>query len=215
MQILIGLFIGLLGLAICFFGLRFWFILLPAFGAVVGFFVGAGIMQEIFGQGFLSTAVSWIVGLVVALAFAALSYFVWYAGAIIAAGAVGASLFTGVLHAIINQPWGVVHFTVAAVGAIVFALGALLLNLPVYIVIVNSALGGASLAIAGLLVLLGNIMVEELATGVSVAVVDESRLSFLWFIVWIVLAVAGIFFQLRSTDEVRLPEEKWVPARAA
>lgn len=214
MQILIGLIIGLLGLAICFFGLRFWFILLPAFGAIVGFFVGAGIMQEIFGQGFLSTAVSWIVGLVVALAFAALSYFVWYAGAIIAAGAVGASLFTGVLHWIINEPWGIVHFIVAAIGAVIFALGALLLNLPIYIVIVNSALGGASLAIAGLLTMLGNIAVEELSTGVSVAVVDESRLSFLWFIVWIVLAVAGIFFQLRSIAETRLPEEKWVPARA-
>ena len=215
MQILIGLIIGLLGLAICFFGLRFWFILLPAFGAVVGFFVGAGVMQEIFGQGFLSTAVSWIVGLVVALVFAALSYFVWYAGAIIAAGAVGASLFSGVLHAIINQPWGAVHFIVAAVGAVIFALGALLLNLPVYIVIINSALGGASLAIAGLLTLLGNIAVEELSTGVSVAVVDEGRLSVLWFIVWIVLAIAGIFYQLRSVAEVRLPEQKWVPARAA
>ena len=215
MQILIGLIIGLLGLAICFFGLRFWFILLPAFGAVVGFFVGAGIMQEIFGQGFLSTAVSWIVGLVVALVFAALSYFVWYAGAIIAAGAVGASLFSGVLHAIINQPWGAIHFIVAAIGAVIFALGALLLNLPIYIVIVNSALGGASLAIAGLLTLMGNIAVEELSTGVSVAVVDEGRLSFLWFIVWIVLAIAGIFYQLRSIAEVRLPEEKWVPARAA
>lgn len=215
MQILIGLIIGVLGLAICFFGLRFWFILLPAFGAVVGFFVGAGVMQEIFGQGFLSTAVSWIVGLVVALVFAALSYFVWYAGAIIAAGAVGASLFTGVLHAIINQPWGAVHFIVAAIGAVIFALGALLLNLPIYIVIVNSALGGASLAIAGLLVLLGNVAVDELSTGVSVAVVDEGRLSFLWFIVWIVLAIAGIFYQLRSIAEVRLPEQKWVPARAA
>lgn len=215
MQILIGLIIGVLGLAICFFGLRFWFILLPAFGAIVGFFVGAGVMQEIFGQGFLSTAVSWIVGLVVALIFAALSYFVWYAGAIIAAGAVGASLFTGVLHAIINQPWGAVHFIVAAIGAIIFALGALLLNLPIYIVIVNSALGGASLAIAGLLVLLGNIAVEELSTGVSVAVVDEGRLSVLWFIVWIVLAIAGIFYQLRSMAEVQLPEQKWVPARAA
>ncbi len=215
MQILIGLIIGVLGLAICFFGLRFWFILLPAFGAIIGFFVGAGVMQEIFGQGFLSTAVSWIVGLVVALVFAALSYFVWYAGAIIAAGAVGASLFTGVLQAIINQPWGAVHFIVAAIGAVIFALGALLLNLPIYIVIVNSALGGASLAIAGLLVLLGNVAVDELSTGVSVAVVDEGRLSFLWFIVWIVLAIAGIFYQLRSIAEVRLPEEKWVPARAA
>ena len=31
----------------------------------------------------------------------------------------------------------------------------------------------------------------------------------------LVLAGAGIYYQLRSVDEIRLPEEKWVPARAA
>ena len=218
MQIIIGLIIGLLGLAICFFGLRFWFILLPAFGAIVGFFVGAGVMQEVFGQGFLSTAVSWIVGLVVALVFAALSYFVWYAGAIIAAGAVGASLFTGVLQAIINEPWGIVHFIVALAGAVIFGLGALLLNLPIYIVIVNSALAGASLTIAGLLTILGPIEITELANGATVAVINESRLgnaSWLWTLAWLALVILGVIYQLRSVAEITLPEEKWVPARAA
>jgi hypothetical protein len=216
-QLLIGLVIGLLGLVICFFGLRFWFILLPIFGAIVGFFVGAGVMQELFGTGFLATGTSWIVGIVAAIAFAVLSYFVWYAGAIIAAGAVGASLFTGILHAIINEPWGIIHFAVAILGAVIFALGALLLALPVYIVVVSSALGGASLSITGLLVLLGTITIEELSTGVGYAMVDETNegLSWLWFVAWIVLAMAGIFYQLRSVTDVQLPEEKWVPAKAA
>ena len=218
MEILIGIILALIGLAVCFFGLRFWFILLPVFGAMTGFFVGARVMQDFFGTGFLSTATSWIVGIVVAVVFALLSYFVWYAGAIIMAGAVGASLFSGILHALFTNPWGGVLFIVALIGAIIFAVGALMLNLPIYIVIVNSALGGASLAIAGLLTIFGTIEVLELANGATLAVVNETKLgsaSWLWVLAWIVLAVAGIFYQLRSVDEIRLPEEKWVPARAA
>src|SRR5215211_8159561 len=97
---LVGIVLALIGLAICFLGLRFWFILLPVFGGVTGFLVGARVMQDIFGTGFLSTTVSWIVGIVVAVVFALLSWYVWYAGAIIMAGAVGASLFSGILHAL-------------------------------------------------------------------------------------------------------------------
>src|SRR5215208_6803868 len=100
MEILVGIVLALIGLAICLLGLRFWFILLPVFGGVTGFFVGARVMQDVFGTGFLSTATSWIVGIIMAIVLALLSYFIWYAGAIIMAGAVGASLFSGVLHAL-------------------------------------------------------------------------------------------------------------------
>jgi hypothetical protein len=218
MAILVGIILALIGLAVCFFGLRFWFILLPVFGAITGFFVGARVMQDIFGTGFLATTTSWIVGIIVAVVFALLSYFVWYAGAIVMAGAVGASLFSGILHALFTNPWGVVLFIVALIGALVFAVGALMLNLPIYIVIINSALAGASLAVAGLLTIFGTIEVLELANGATLAVVNETKLgsaSWLWVLAWIVLAAAGVYYQLRSVNEIRLPEERWVPARAA
>jgi hypothetical protein len=217
MEILIGIVIGLIGLAVCFFGLRFWFILLPVFGAVIGFYIGARLIQDIFGTGFLSTATSWIVGIILGIGFALLSWFIWYAGAIIMAGAVGASLFSGILHAIFTNPWGWVAFIVALLGAILFAVGALMLNLPIYIIIVNSALGGAALAIAGVLTMLGTITTGELANGAAVAVVDEARYQgagWLWVLLWIILAILGIFYQLRSIAEARLPEEKWVQAKA-
>ena len=76
------------------------------------------------------------------------------------AGAVGASLFSGLLHALFTNPWGWVLFIVALIGAIIFAVGALILNLPIYIIIVNSALTGAALAIAGLLTIFGTIEVD-------------------------------------------------------
>jgi hypothetical protein len=218
MAILIGILLVLIGLAVGFFGLRFWFILLPIFGAVTGFFIGARAVQDLFGQGFLATTTSWIVGIVLAIGLALLSWFIWYAGAIIMAAAVGASIFTGVLHALFTNPWGVTLFIVALVGAIIFAAIALWLNLPIYIVIVNSALGGASLAVAGVLTLMGTITVSELANGATVAVVDESRFQsagWLWVLLWIIVAVAGIFFQLQSVAAARLPEERWVPAQAS
>lgn len=218
MEIIIGILLILIGIAVALFGLRFWFILLPIFGAVTGFYLGARVIQDLFGTGFLSTATSWIVGIVLAIGFALLSWFVWYAGAIIMAGAVGASLFSGIMHALFTHPWGWTLFIVALIGAIIFAAIALILNLPIYIVIVNSALGGASLAIAGLLTLMGRITTTELANGATVAVIDESRFQgagWLWVLLWLVVAVVGIFFQLQSIASVRLPEERWVPAQAA
>ena len=217
-QFLVGIILALIGLAVCFLGLRFWFILLPVFGAITGFFVGARVMQDIFGTGFLATTTSWIVGIIMAIVLALLSYFIWYAGAIIMAGAVGASLFSGLLHALFTNPWGWVLFIVALIGAIIFAVGALILNLPIYIIIVNSALIGAALAVAGLLTIFGTIEVTELANGAALAVVNETKLgnaSWLWVVAWIVLAAVGMYYQLRGVAETQLPEEKWVPAKAA
>lgn len=217
-QVIIGLILLVVGLVACFLGLRFWFILLPIFGAVIGFFIGARAIQSIFGEpGFLATTTSWIVGILLAIGFALLSWFIWYAGVIIEAGAAGALLASGLLHLIVSDPWGWVLFIISLIVAIIFAVGALVLNLPIYIVIVNSALFGASLIISGILTMLGTIMITELANGSTVAVVDETRTgaSWLWLIAWIVLAIAGIFYQLRSVAEVTLPEEKWIPARAA
>jgi hypothetical protein len=217
-QFVIGILLLLIGLAVAFFGLRFWFVLLPIFGAVAGFWIGARAIQELFGQGFLATATSWIVGILLAIGLALLSWFIWYAGAIIMAGAVGASLASGIVHALFTNPWGWVLFIIALLGAILFAVIALALNLPLYIVIVNSALGGASLAVAGLLTVMGTITVTELANGATLAVVDESRFQgagWLWVLLWIIVAIAGLFFQLQSMAAVRLPDERWVPAQAA
>ena len=216
--VIVGIIIGLLGLVVCFFGLRFWFYLLPVFGFIIGFFIGSKALQEWFGQGFLATTTSWIVGLVLGVIFALLSWFVWYAGAIIQAGAVGAMLGSGLIGAISNSAPGFIFFVFALVGAIIFAVGALVLNLPIYIVIVNSALGGAALAVAGLLALLGRVTTGELSNGATVAIVDEpgaESIGWIWVLLYIVLAIAGIWYQIRSMTEVVLPEEKWVPARAA
>jgi hypothetical protein len=69
-----GLLVLSLGAALAFAGYRFFLGLLPVLGFLFGFGFGAQMMQALFGQGFLATATSWVVGLLSAVAFAAFSY---------------------------------------------------------------------------------------------------------------------------------------------
>ena len=64
----------LVGLIIAFNGYRLFLVLLPIWGFFFGFGLGAQTIQALFGGGFLATTTSWVVGFVVALVFAVLSY---------------------------------------------------------------------------------------------------------------------------------------------
>src|SRR5699024_10012791 len=95
MDILIGLFLIVFGIAIAFIGIQVFFTILPIVGFVAGFFSGAIAVESIFGDGFLSTVTGWIVGAVVGIAFAFIAWYWWYAGVLLAAGSAGSLVATG------------------------------------------------------------------------------------------------------------------------
>ena len=205
---LLGLVAILLGLAVCFLGLRLWFIMLPIWGFVAGFFIGAGAFTAIFGDGFLSTATSWVVGFFFGLIFAVLSYLIWYVGAIIAAGSLGALLGSGLMAAFdVDNDW--IVFIAAATGAILVALFALITALPVFVVAISTAAAGATAVIAGVMLVFDQIDNEQLERGATWAMIDD---SWFWLIVWAVLAAIGIGFQLRPVEQMVLPEDRWTRA---
>lgn len=212
MDILAGIVLLVVGLVVTFAGLRVFLFALPIIGFVIGFFVGSIALQSLFGDGFLATVASWIPGIILGVVFAAISYFWWYAGALISAGAVGASIGAGIVSAVSGASDGFVYFLLGAAGFVIFFVGALMLNLPVYIVIVNTALAGSLAAIAGALLLIDQVNVSELDRGATVAFIQE---GWLWVVLWVVLAAAGIFAQLAARDSVALPDERWAPASAA
>jgi hypothetical protein len=217
-QLLVGIGLALIGIFVAFFGLRFWYLLLPLFGAVVGFFIGARLVQELLGTGFLSTVASWVVGIVFGVLFALVSWYVWYLGVILIAGALGAMLASGLLHALFAHPWGWVLVLVTVIGAVIFAGLAVMMHAPSYIIIVASAFAGAALAVAGVMTLLGMLTVGELANGVGIAVIDEAKsqdASWVWILGWLVLGAIGVAFQLQRIAEARLPDERWVRAQSA
>ena len=76
--LLVGIVAIAIGAAMMLLGYRLALILLPIWGFFAGFIFGAQVLQEFFGDGFLATTASWVVGVVVGLLFAVLSYLFWY-----------------------------------------------------------------------------------------------------------------------------------------
>jgi hypothetical protein len=205
-DILIGVLALVIGAAACFFGLRLWFALLPIWGFVAGFFLGATAVTAIFGDGFLSTVTGWVVGAVVGIGFGLLSYFIWYVGAIIAAASVGALAGSGLMRAFdVNTDWVIV--IVAAIGAVLFAIAALLLALPVYLVVAETAAAGAVAVVTGVMLIFNSIDLDDLDYGAAWAMISD---SWFWVLCWAVLMVVGIFFQLNAMARAVLPEDRWM-----
>lgn len=94
----------------------------------------------------------------------------------------------------LNNP-GFLSVTVGIIFAVVFALLILLLNLPKFLIMAFTALGGAVAVLAGLLIMLGQVHVVGLQYGVAVALV---KASWFWSIVAIVLAIGGFLAQWRT-----------------
>jgi hypothetical protein len=209
-DVLIGLLVIALGAAVAFLGLRLWFILLPVWGFFAGFFIGASAVTGLFGDGFLSTVSSWVVGIIVGIGLAILAYLLWYAGVIIAAGSVGALIGSGFMQAIgVDSGWAT--FIVAAIVAAVFAVGAFILALPIYIVIVESAAAGAAAIVTGVMLLFNRVDVEDLQRGPAWSFIQD---SWFWILAWAVIAAVGIYYQLMEIARARLPEERWIRAQS-
>jgi hypothetical protein len=91
----------------------------------------------------------------------------------------------------------------AVVVGLVVAAGAafvtMVLRAPKYLVIALSAFGGSAAIIAGVLVIIGTVTVGELEFGIVGAALREISSNIVWAIVWAVVGVAGLAYQVRST----------------
>ena len=207
MDILIGILAVIVGAALVVAGLRYFFLLLPIWGFVAGLIVGAALITAVFGDGFLSTTLGIVVGLVFGVLFALISYFYWYFTVILAAAAAGSVLGASILGAIgVDSSWLI--FIIGLAFGVLFAIGAMFLNLPVYLVIVNTALAGAALVIGGVLMVFDQFDREELGTGDLWRKIDDHW--YLWLI-WIAIGVVGMMIQMTARAIVTLPEERWQP----
>ena len=194
MQLLMAILAVVIGLAFCFGGWRFFLLLLPIWGFVVGFGLGTEAMRALFGDGTFATVTSWIVGFVIAVAFAMLSYLYYYAAIAILAGAVGYVIGASA-WGIIGNEQGVIAFVIGLVVGVVFAIGVLALNVPRYLIIVLTGLGGAATVVAGWFLLIGKVPADNVTWWQVGKLISES-----WFylIVWGLIAAAGIVAQMRA-----------------
>ena len=198
--IIVGLVALLVGLGLCFAGIKYFLLLLPVWGAVVGFVAGSNLWYAISPtDGFLATTIAIVIGVVVAIAFAALSYLYYYVAVIIAGGALGYLLGIGLMGLI--GLTGILAWIVGLIVAVVFAGFFLRTAMPIWLAIWATAIGGASAIVTGLAVLIGHVKVGDLNYGFLKALWEAPDVGIIWIIVGVVLAVAGFFAQTKMLGE--------------
>ena len=119
----------LFGLVVCFAGYRLFLILLPIWGFFFGFGLGAQSIQALFGDAFLATITSWVVGFIVAAVFAMLAYLFYIFAVALISFSLGYAATVGVLTAIGMPLWGLHRLALAVVVGVVLALVVLRFNI--------------------------------------------------------------------------------------
>jgi len=195
-----SLLITLMGLGLCFAGYRFFTILLPIWGFVAGFQFGATIFTNLFGQGFLSTIISWVSGLLIAITAAALAYLFYEAAVILLAALVGYELGVGIMTWIGFQP-GVIPFLVGLVFALGIGALAVFLRFPKLLIIILTAFAGAGAILAGFFLAFGRISLDSLRFGEVGAILRD---SWLWGLLYLAIAAVGFAFQWQTTQNFLL-----------
>jgi len=185
----------LLGTVICFGGYRLFLFLLPLWGFFFGFGLGAETMQALFGQGFLSTVTSWVVGFVVAVVFALLSYLFYAVGVALLAGSLGYALGAGFMY-LIGVDWGWLVWLVGIVVGVVAVIVTFYFNIQKYVIIAATAIGGAAVIVGTLMFgFVGMTLASFFENPIRNALEDRP----LWTIIFLILAAVGVVWQIMTT----------------
>lgn len=191
-DVVMGVLALLIGLLLCFRGRGAMRVLLALWGAFVGFGLGASLVAGLTEHGYLATAAGWLAAIVLALVFAVLAYLFFAVAVVLAFASMGFVLGQTLAIALgAGQGWLITSVGVAV--GVLLAVLAVVTNLPELVLIVISAFAGASVAVAGLMLLLDVFSLDNPATA-QIPIVEQPA----WYVGQLVLAVFGIIVQLRS-----------------
>jgi predicted flap endonuclease-1-like 5' DNA nuclease len=180
--LLIGLLLVLAGLAGVFWGYRIFRILLPIIGGVAGYLIAAALFP---GSPFLAV----VIGVILAVLLAILAYLAWSVMVTISGAVLGGSLGAAIADGLNlwKGPLGTLLGWILIV--VLGAVGAWLVwKLRDEVVIILTSLVGAAFVASGLRVWFGSGVI----------------LSWLWIVIFVMLAVIGIAWQWRRYRHLRL-----------
>jgi hypothetical protein len=206
-DVLVGLLAVAVGALFCFRGYLALRVIIPLWGSFAGFLLGAGLIANTGDDGFLRTGLAWAVGLGFAVVFGAFAYLYFEVSVVLAMASIGFALGTSLMVALgVSWSWLIVLVGVA-LGALL-AVIAVTGDLPGVVLTVLSALAGASTIVAGALLLSGVLETSDLTSPATTELLDD---SWWWYVLYLVLAVAGIGAQMRATARGRGPlRASWV-----
>ena len=208
--VLAVLFAAILGVAFLLWGYRIFLVMLPIWGFFAGFWLGAAGISLFLGQGFLATVTGWVVGFLLGVIGAVLSYLFYGAFVIIVAALVGAGLAAPILTALgITTGW--IIALVAIISAAVVAVATLVLNLQKYVIILITSLGGADLIVLAGMLLFGLVTVADVQGGGNL-LAPVFKESWLAVLAWLVLAVVGFASQVKANRTFTFERDEYVEA---
>lgn len=193
----IGMLAIIIGMAFLFEGFPFFLLILPIWAFFAGLVAGAGAVTALFGDGFLSTVLGWAVGFGLGLVFAVLSYLFYWVAVVLVGASIGYMIGTGAMAAL-----GVdFNLLVIAVGVVVgaaLAVVTIILGVPKYLIVVLTALGGATAILSGVFLIFGLVDLDGFRFGVAGATWLVIKDDVVWLVAWAVLFAVGVVAQLRS-----------------
>jgi uncharacterized protein DUF4203 len=195
-----GMIALLFGMTLLVAGYRFLWVLLPVLGFFFGFGLGAQTVQALFGDAFLATVTSWVVGFCVAVIFAMLSYLFYFMAVALIGGALGYAVGVGLLQAI-GLNFGFLVWLVGIVLGIAVAAAVLYFNVQKWVVIAATAILGAGVIIGTFLFLFGGLPSTQVAADPVRAVMQQSAF---WTITFLALVILGVVGQFESTRHVEV-----------
>jgi Domain of unknown function (DUF4203) len=199
MDILIGIVVILIGAAFCFRGYLMMRVIIPIWGAMAGFTLGAGLIAT-GDDGFLKTGLAWVVGFAFAIVFGLLAYFYYEFSVLLTMASVGFVLGVALMSAL-GVTWTWVLVLVGIVVGVLLAGLAILGELPMILLTLLSAMAGASLILGGVALVSGAVDLEQI--GDDAAITDTINSGPWWFIIFGGLTVLGVIFQVRYLDDIR------------
>ena len=196
-----GIIVGLVAIAVggawAFYGLSLFTILLPLWAFVFGFLVGLQWSHDVFGQGFMTTVLGWVIGVLFGFFLGAISYFWYYAAVTIAAGALGYAFGVGILDAL-NIDAAILGIVVGLIVGGILAVLTFIAGVPAFLIVAFSAITGAAGVVNGVFILLGRIKVENLESNLLSGLLTDGIIA---VGAWIILSGIAIFWQLQRISE--------------
>jgi hypothetical protein len=181
-------------------------LVIPIWGFFAGFAFGAGIVAEFADEHFLGTVLGWALGLLFAVIFAVLAYFFYWIGIVIAMGAAGFAIGSGIIIAL-GFSWDWVAAVVGLALGLVFGLVSAFANVPMLVLVLIGSIAGAVGVTGGLMLLVGSLNSSDFTEG---DFTDRVSDSFGWGLLVVVLAIIGIVVQLRQRAVMRQSiQETW------
>ncbi|MEX2625340.1 MAG: DUF4203 domain-containing protein [Ilumatobacteraceae bacterium] len=198
-DIVVGLLAIAVGALFCFRGYLAMRVIIPIWGAFVGFFVGAALVAGFTDASFLTNLLGWLVGLAVAVLFAMIAYLYYEVSVLIVMASVGFTVGTTVMVAL-DVTWNWLIVVVGLAVAVALAVLAIAADVPTLLLVLLTAFAGSSAVVLGVMLLVGTAETAEFRTDVFVQEIDD---EWWWYVIYGVLALAGVVAQIRVVENIR------------